>query len=313
MSHLVKNGSGLALVTGARGFIGRHCALHLAKRGWQVVGIGRGEWPPADHREWGVERWIEADVDELSVAKSGDGLDLVIHCAGGAHVGASIDDPMRDFRATVDSTVALLDYLRRAESNARVVYPSSAAVYGSAPPPIHEDTPARPLSPYGAHKGMAEQACRTYASMFGLNVSVVRLFSVYGPGLRKQLFWEACMKMQTGSASFGGSGDEMRDWLHVADAVSLICLAADHASPDAPVVNGGTGQGTPVREAVDLLAREFDGVAAEFTGSVRTGDPQHIVADIGRALDWGWSPTYTLADGIREYVSWFKKTGKCGA
>ena len=113
-------------------------------------------------------------------------------------------------------------------------------MYGNADAlPIAESTPINPISPYGVHKQIAEELIRSYAHHFSLSVAIVRFFSLYGPGLRKQLLWDACTKIEKGDFDFYGTGHEVRDWLHVQDAARLLLTLPSHASSDAVIVNGG--------------------------------------------------------------------------
>jgi len=238
--------------------------------------------------------------------------DLVIHCAGSASVAFSEAHPFEDFQRTVVSTGALLAWLRECAPAARLVLPSSAAVYGEvATLPIAETVPPRPASLYGSHKLASETLVTDYARMAGLRVVIVRFFSLYGPGLRKQLFWDACQKFSRGVTEFSGTGDELRDWLHVEDAGALIELAASKASPVAPVVNGGSGQGARVRDALAQLATAFAAQPTpHFSGLPRRGDPLAYVADIGVARAWGWAPRHSLLPGLVEYGNWYQSA--CG-
>jgi len=135
----------------------------------------------------------------------------------------------------------------------------------------------------------------------------VRLFSVYGAGLRKQLLWDASQKIMRGENNFFGTGDEIRDWLHVEDAASLLITAAGHASAMCPIVNGGSGAGVTVREVLAELFTRFERAdAPNFSGAARSGDPVGYVADIARAREWGWQPLVDWKQGVCEYVGWFK-------
>ncbi len=299
-----------AWVTGAAGFIGRHACRELARRGWRVAGIGHGDWPAAEWQAWGLDAWLPADItvpalEEL--ARRAGEPDLLIHCAGGASVPFSQTHPQEDCAQTVTTTARMLDFARRIKPLA-IVYPSSGAVYGEAAAcPIPETAPLRPVSPYGVHKCQAEDLCRK-AAADGMRVAMVRLFSVYGPGLRKQLLWDACLKARTGDFRFSGTGAEIRDWLHVSDAVALLLLAAARAAPDCPVVNGGTGIGTSVREITGIVGREWRPAAVPgFTGEPRPGDPDDYVAETARLRTWGFRPQVEVAAGVREYVDWFGK------
>lgn len=298
----------VALVTGGYGFVGRHLARELAARGYRVHGLGHGEWVGEEAAAWGYDSWQSADVDGETLAEHAGRPDLIAHCAGSGSVAYSLERPREDFRRTVDATLAVLDFVRLYAPAARVVLPSSAAVYGLAETlPIRVDAPLRPLSPYGVHKKMAEDLARSYAAHFGVRVAIVRLFSVYGPGLRKQLLWDACRKIRAGHARFGGDGEETRDWLHVEDAATLLADAAEAVTGDCTTLNGGTGEAVSVREVVDRLVAALGGAGASFTGEVRAGDPRHFLADITEAHALGWRPRHALADGIDAYAAWFRE------
>ena len=189
------------------------------------------------------------------------------------------------------------------------MYLSSAAVYGRfGTLPLREDTPLRPVSPYGVHKRIGEDLCRLYGAQFGVPALVMRLFSVYGAGMRKQLLWDAGQRVRSGEPSFGGTGKETRDWLHVEDVASLIERAHEMASGKCPVINGGTGIGVSVAQ---ILGELFSGLGSigqpQFTGRRREGDPETLVADTSRALATGWRPKIAWKDGVRDYAAWFRE------
>lgn len=302
------NAATRAVVTGAHGFLGRHVARALTAAGWYVTGIGHGGWTEAEQRRFGVADWRSSDVTPAALEAVGD-VELIIHCAGSSSVAASIVDPYADYVRTVTTTMAVIDYACRRKKPPSIVYPSSPAVCGvHAGEQISEAVLPSPISPYGAHKRMAEELCRFYAARHGIPGVIVRLFSVYGPGLRKQLLWDACTKIQQGKPLFFGTGDEVRDWLHVEDAVSLLLLAKDKASDDCPIVNGGTGISTSNRTVLETLCKSVNSSSSPtFSGAVRPGDPARYVADITRARSWGWRPMYSLDMGLAEYVRWFKE------
>lgn len=296
-----------AAVLGAAGFVGRHTARALAKAGYDVVGIGHGSWLRNEWREWGLRDWHVADISMEALLTYAGEPEILVQCAGSGSVAFSMTHPAQDFRRSVDSTLAALDFVRLQAPGCRFVLPSSAAVYGTAERmPISVTDALRPESPYGVHKTIAEDLCRSYARTFGIQASIVRLFSVYGVGLRKQLLWDTCTKLTQGEGHFAGTGEELRDWLEIQDAAALLLAAAERAGSDCPIVNGGTGQAASVRTIVEGLGREL-GTATRpvFSGQRRSGDPIGYEADIGDALAWGWRPERSLADGLAAYAAWF--------
>lgn len=300
-------------ITGARGFIGHHTAQYLAASGKTVVGLGHGAWVEADYRRSGLSDWLNGEVSHanLDALAARHGVpDCVIHLAGGSAVGPSYAAPAEDFRRTVVGTSDLAEWVRLRAPLTPVVMASSAAVYGAGHPAlIAEGIPCAPYSPYGYHKHMAEMALASYAHSFGLRVACVRLFSVYGEGLRKQLLWDACTKL-AGNVSIlalGGHGTELRDWLHVHDAARLLALASGHASDQCPIVNCGTGIATSVRDiATHLVDCWGGGTTVSFSGAARAGDPKSLVADISLATQWGWTAQRPWQLGLQDYVTWFK-------
>ena len=305
-------------ITGARGFICQHLSTHLAQAGPTVCGVGHGHWPESDARACGLVAWQNGDVTPGNLRRLRDQVgvpDLVYHLAGGSSVGAALANPLEDFFRTVATTAELLDWLRLDAPGAGVVAISSAAVYGAGhDAPIGEGATLNPFSPYGHHKRLMEELCRSYAASYGLRAVVARLFSVYGPGLRKQLLWDLCARLHMGAdpLALGGTGDERRDWTEVRDVVRALALLGPLASADVPTFNVGTGTGTAVRDVAALVAASWAGagglpVARSFSGQARPGDPHALVADAGRLTGLGFSWEHSLAQGVPAYVRWFRE------
>jgi UDP-glucose 4-epimerase len=297
--------TGLAMVTGAAGFIGAYVVRQLLDEGYAVIGIGHPGSTPFCAPGY---TWHEAEVDESSLRALGCVPDMVIHCAGSASVARSIESPEEERRRTIGSAAAVLDFAAALAPKAKLVLISSAAVYGHVESqPIAESEPLVPVSPYGEYKRQAEELWRAHSAFHKLQGVIVRLFSVYGEGLRKQLLWDACRKLSAGNREFGGTGDESRDWLHAADAARLLVLAARHANQACPVVNGGTGQAIPVREVLAELSNALELTGApHFNGVARPGDPVRYLADVSRAQAWRWEPEIEWRQGIRRYARWFR-------
>lgn len=298
-----------AVVTGAYGFLGRNVAKIFSENGYSVTGLGHGTWHRLEWQHWGLSEWHPCNISMDSLNTYVQQPDVVIHCAGSGSVGYSLTHPMQDFERTVSTTLTVLEFLRLNSPKTVFIYPSSAAVYGNADTlPITESSRLDPISPYGVHKKIAEDLIRSYAEHFSIPVAIVRLFSLYGPGLRKQLLWDACTKIQRGDIDFFGTGQEIRDWLNVTDTARLFLTLSVCARPDsAIIVNGGTGKGTSVRDIISLLLEDMEiDEEPHFSSIPKLGDPEGYIADIGKVTGCGWKPEISIKKGIEEYVHWYR-------
>jgi UDP-glucose 4-epimerase len=287
----------------------------MSGKGFSVAGIGHGYWDPRESSKWGIETWVFSDV-HLPALNDLEGKTskpyAIFHAAGSGSVPMSLRNPYIDFQRTVCTTLDVLEYVRLRSPETKLIYPSSAAVYGAViKGKISEETPLNPVSPYGVHKKIAESLIGSYATSFGLPICVVRFFSLFGNGLMKQLLWDICCRLEENDREIvlHGTGDEIRDWIHIDDAAGLVGIAMEKASSSATPVNGGTGEGATVREIVHEIVDAFgiNRIQIKFSGIIREGDPRFYQADISKALSWNWNPLWDWRDGIREYVRWFKK------
>jgi UDP-glucose 4-epimerase len=301
-------------ITGANGFIGRYLARTLADAGLTVHGIGHGALEDPHKHRLGLRIWLNGEIDAANLgalAGAGGLPSTIFHLAGGSSVGLSIAQPFEDFSRTVASTARLLEWLRGSAPECRLIVASSAAVYGTEyDGRISEGAAPVPMSPYGQHKLMMEQLCRSYAVTFGLTSTIARLFSVYGSHLRKQLLWDICSQLQRGEGTLvmGGTGAEVRDWTDVRDVARLLVKIAELPQRESyDVINGGTGLGTTVAEIASMVVKNWGGdIAVRFSGIVRPGDPFSLLAGDAklRRLPFEWQ--ISVARGLAEYVLWFK-------
>jgi UDP-glucose 4-epimerase len=273
-------------ITGGRGFIGRHTARELTARAHRVHGIGHGPWPDDDRDAWGMSTWLNSGVTVagLDVLAARVGLpEAIVHLAGGSSVAESIAAPREDFARTVGATAELVEWCRSRSPATKIVASSSAGVYGDASSDrIRTDAKLRPCSPYGSHKVAMEAILEGHARSYGIRSSIVRLFSVYGPGLERQLLWDICRRLAAGQARIllGGCGDESRDFVFVSDAAIMLANAIGVAARECPIFNGGTGEGTTVRALAEMLLHAWPSKCElVFDGTVRQGDPKHLIAD----------------------------------
>ena len=296
------------LITGAYGFLGRYVAKEFKKQGNDVSGIGHGKWDVEEYTKWGLDIWYESTITLEILLSINKKFDVIVHCGGSGSVGFSWENPYEDFQKSVQGTLAILEYIRLKNIGCKFIYPSSPAVQGNlGPVRISENMMSIPVSPYGFHKKIAEELCLSYHHNFNIDIGVIRYFSIYGDGLKKQLLWDACKKINHSNvASFFGTGKETRDWIHVSDAASLLYQFSTKLG-GYEVINGGSGIETPINEIINFLCEYMNKeMEINFNGVVKEGDPIHFWADMNRAKALGWKPEVNLEEGLMEYVNFFK-------
>jgi UDP-glucose 4-epimerase len=308
----------IAWITGVQGFIGQNLAKYLHKLGYDVFGIGHGSWNMEEAEQQGFRYLISGRISFSNFDKLVNQSltpNAVFHLAGGGAVGPSFIEPQQDFFDSVDSTIQLLEWLRINSSQTKVILASSAAVYGAGHSgPITEQAPLNPYSPYGWHKAIAEMLCESYFKNFGIRSTVMRLFSVYGPGLQKQLIWDICKKLQSNTETLElyGTGRELRDWIHINDAVRLLVFINEREGANFEVFNGGSGIGESILNVAQIVCRHWGkNISIKFSGKTRKGDPEKLVADVSRLYQKEFKINVPLSGGLLETVTWYKEKMGC--
>jgi len=299
------------VVTGAAGFIGSHLAEALQEQGHDVVGIDCF----TDYYDLQVkaENARALDVRRLDLAEDEldfDGLDGVFHLAGqpGARSFGTVfgDYVRRNLLATQRVFEAA------AATRVRVVFASSSSIYGDAEAyPTPEETTPAPLSPYGVTKLGCEHLARAYATSFGLDVVVLRYFTVYGPRQRPDM---AIARIVEALASGGvyelyGDGSNSRSFTYVGDAVEATIAAMDGG---AGTYNVGGGDEASFLEVIAMLERISGRALAVRRAPAAAGDVRRTRADVSRIeRDLGWRPRVGLEDGL--HAQWKWAAGRVGA
>ena len=293
------------LVTGSSGFIGKHLVNELLLQGHRVVGLDICANSSPKKKGY---NFLKGRVELKQLQQIPFKPDWIFHCAGGGSVGFAEADPQHDFQMNVGTSIEVLSFARNINPPPRIVYLSSAAVYGNTGSKRHpEKSSARPCSSYGFHKKMAESAFHFYGKRWAIPSVVIRIFSVYGEGLTKQVFWDAARKLRTGKGTFSGTGKETRDFIHIQDVCRFLVCSVKQASTIPPIFNCGWGKAISIRTALTLLAKNLRAKEPKFSGKVREGDPRHLVADSSLAMRIGWRPSVDFHEGIRRYAEWVKR------
>ena len=293
------------LVIGSKGFIGQHLRKFLMNNG---------------HSVWGADVVVEyahpeqyflidtSNADYHSVFQE-SAFDLCINCSGAASVPDSLQHPLRDYNLNTANVFKLLDAIRLYQPACKFINLSSAAVYGNPQMlPITETAGKAPVSPYGIHKWMSEKICEEFYLFFGISTCSLRIFSAYGEGLKKQLFWDLFQKTKLGDAiSLFGTGKESRDFIYINDLVQAIYLVAKQGDFKGEAINIANGEEVMIEDCVNSFYGFFEkSIQFQFMGQGRAGDPNNWVADISNLQQLGYQQQYSLEQGLKRYYEWIK-------
>jgi len=286
------------VVTGGAGFVGSHVAAYLAERGFRVVAVDNLERASAVKRleEAGVPL-VVGDVRHMDLPPA----DAVVHAAAYISVDESWERPY-DYMWNNAATARVAKQC--AETGARLIYISSAAVYGEPQHlPIDESHSTRPLSPYGLSKLVGEQMTQ----MLAPGAAVLRLFNVYGPGQTGTYAGVVSKFIERAKRGLPpviyGDGTQTRDFIHVADVARFVEVVLDRGA--AGVYNVGTSRAVSIRELAAIVMR-LAGLGGEpLYAPPRPGDIKHSAADVSKARALGWEPQMPLEEGLRRlWTTW---------
>lgn len=295
------------LVTGGRGFIGKDLIRRLLSDNEEVLLLSS---TPCNDTDISPQRSVTGtilDTEFLNRIFSENEITGVYHLSAISDIRRSIADPYETFNLNVIGTVNLLEEMRRHDVK-RMVFASTAAVYGNSAEPVKKESGETiPLSPYAASKLMAEEYCNIYSSQYGMNIKSLRYFNPYGPSMRPDSPASVVLKFISNIISkkspvIFGDGTQTRDFVYLYDITQASIKAMN--SGEFGVYNVGTGVATPLRELAAMIM-EITGinVSIEYQDA-RIGDILHSSADISKAKRcFGYSPEYSLHKGLNEMIN----------
>lgn len=311
-------GKGHVVITGAGGFLGSHIAHYFGEKGYSIAAVGRfnataaftGSYPNLS-KFCGMTLPDTRFADVIREFQP----ELLVHCAGTSSVANSVHDPYGDFQRTVEVCAFALESVRRYAPACRFILLSSASVYGNPEKlPIDEESPLRPVSPYGYHKMLCETLVEEYASLHGLKTVILRIFSAYGERLQQQVVHDICGKFSdpdVSSVELFGTGRESRDFIYAFDIARAIhCI---NEADGSGIFNLASGVQTTIAELTGIIEGLFgNGKPVRFNGETRHGDPLNWQAAMGKIEALGFSRSVELHEGLARYVAWFKSLHENG-
>ena len=310
------------LITGGAGFIGSHTTAALLNRGDQVVCLDNFNdfYSPQRKRKNIAEflgnpnyRLYEGDIRDqkrLEEVFAREKPDKVIHIAAMAGVRPSIQRPLLYEEVNVKGTLNMLEAARRHQVT-HFLFASSSSVYGGQEKvPFSEDDPiARPISPYAATKAAGELLCHTYHHLYGLHVTCLRFFTVYGPKGRPDMapYLFTQWIFEGAELKMFGDGTTSRDYTYIDDIVSGVVAALD-ADLGYEIINLGNSQTVALRDLIALVEALVGKKARIVPLPMQPGDVPHTWADISKARRLlGYDPRTPIEEGMKHFVAWYRQ------
>jgi UDP-glucose 4-epimerase len=304
-------------VIGGMGFIGANLADRLLAAGATVTiltPLRERHADQADAFESRGARIVEGDLrDRELVPALVDGQHLIVNLSGQSGAVRSMEDPWPDLDINLRGNLVLLESIRLANPRARLLFAGSRLQYGKpASLPVREEDLGDPLCLHAVHKRTVEEYLKLYAHLFGLSYTVARITNPYGPGQPKGRTAYGVINrlihlaLADDALTIYGEGDQLRDYVHVADVVDALLLMADSPQADGRAYNVASGVGTRLIDVANEIIAIAGGGRVEHVAwpalaeQIETGD---FVADISRAKrELGWVPVRALRAGLEETI-----------
>ncbi len=309
------------LITGAAGFIGSHLCERLLADGWTVMGIDNFDdfYDPQIKRKNISDclknknfQLIEDDIrDGIAMDKAvGDGVEIIVHLAAKAGVRPSIAQPLLYADVNVNGTMVLLEAAKKHKVG-KFIFGSSSSVYGNNEkvPFSEADNVDFPISPYAATKKACELICHTYHHLYGIHISCLRFFTVYGPRQRPDLAIHKFAKLieQDKPIPVYGDGTMMRDFTYIDDIIDGTVAAMDKCE-GFNIYNLGESKPITVNDLVTEIEKALGKKAVKEYLRPQPGDVERTYADISKAAEeLGYNPSTAIQLGLKNFTTWLRK------
>jgi nucleoside-diphosphate-sugar epimerase len=308
------------LVTGVAGFIGSHLAETLLQKGDRVIGVDQFNDYYDTNLKWkniaALEQdanftLIEADIQNLDWSQLLEGIEVVYHQAAQAGVRASWGEGFRHYtERNINATQIMLEAAKEIKTLKRFVFASTSSVYGNAETmPTPETVCPQPVSPYGITKLAAERLCWLYHYNFGVPVTALRYFTVYGPRQRPDMAFHKFFKAAIADApiSIYGDGQQTRDFTFISDAVAANVAAGEISAAVGEVFNIGGGSRVVLADVLATMEKVMGRPLIKEYIEKAMGDARHTSADVSKAKKiLGYNPQVGLAEGLAKEWEWIK-------
>lgn len=285
-----------SLVTGGAGFIGSNLVEKLLEQGDMVVVVDNESANTHKETYWNDDAInITMDVNDPAMKNAVTGIDRIFHLAADISIQYSIENPVGTYANNVHGLLNVLE-IARTQGIKKVVFSSTAAIYGLTDKVCVETDTPDPLNPYSVSKLAGEHLMKMYNDLYGIQTASLRYFNVYGPRQSNTGQYAPVVgifqkqKAQNSALTIVGDGKQTRDFVHVSDVAAANILVSE--SDATGVYNVGTGVEYSVNQIADMISDVQRNIPP------RVGEAKRSLADSSKIRSLGWEPKVKLEDWV---------------
>ena len=292
------------LITGVNGFLGKALADRLSKN-FKIYGIGYNR---LNVKNKNLTKIINKKVNLYNISNNFKKINYIIHCAGIGSVRGF--NNLKQLKSDAETTKNVLEYIAKYSPETKLIYISSVSVYGdSYKNKIRENCKVNPISIYAKSKILSEDFCKHYQKKFNISVVILRVSSLYGNGLKKQVIYDSVTKILKNNNFFYGTGNEIRNFLHINDFLSLIYKIIKKNFKNFELYNCGGDQNIKIVSVINKLKKLIrKKIKPEFNKSYTKLNPKSLRVDNKKIKkEFKWKPIVRIDVGLKNYYQWYSK------
>jgi UDP-glucose 4-epimerase len=294
------------LITGFNGFLGKNLYFFLKKKKYTLFGIGRkSRYFKDNYKSIRIKNIANQDVTVKNIKRFKKKFSFIIHCAGSGIVNLPRKKHNLD---NLNTTKSILKYVNNYNKDCRVIAISTISIFGNKKKSINSNSKKTPISSYARTKLYAEKVCEYYSKTRNLNIAILRVSSLYGNGIKKQFIYDSLEKLYSNNNVFYGTGNEIRDFIHINDVINLIFQIIKKNFTGLRIINCGSAKGYRIKNILKYIILKTNiSINPIFNNKYLKINPMLLKFKNVCNKEFNWKPKVNFLKGLNQYISWYKK------